>query len=305
MPTNVSISWLIATFTIDGTSLKITNMTQTSGSTVNNFSVPVVYTVIASDSSTQDYTVRVSNASQIQNYSATGAQQTFIVPAGVQRVLVDVAGAQGAGGNNIFVCNNGPAPPYGKGGQVLSEIMVTPGDTFYLYVGNQAGYNGGGLGKTNICLVNTSGNGGGASDIRIGGFGLVNRIIVAGGGGGGADGINGIGGSGGGTNYLGAGGNASGVGWPGTQTNGGAYGFCNYGGTNGINGNGSLGQGGNCGTNGSSSFGGGGGGGYYGGGGGGSGLDGAGGGGGSSLVPVGGYAVSGFQTGDGYIKIFW
>ncbi len=139
-------------------------------------------------------------------------------------IYVDAAGAQGSGGNNVYVCNNGPTPPYGKGGRVQAWITVTPGETLNIYVGSQAGYNGGGLGRTASTSVNTSGNGGG-EDIRQGGTALTSRVIVAGGGGGGADGINGIGGSGGGTGDMGAGGNASGVGAPGTQGGGGAGGF--------------------------------------------------------------------------------
>ena len=71
----------------------------------------------------------------------------------------------------------------GKGGRVTSTMIVTPGDTLYLYVerrfvstGGSGGWNGGGNGGNWSC------GGGGASDIRINGTELVNRIIVAGGG---------------------------------------------------------------------------------------------------------------------------
>ena len=53
--------------------------------------------------------------------------------------------------------------------------------TLYIYLGNSYGFNGGGEGGSG---VNEGGNGGGATDIRIGGMSLDNRIMVAGGGGG-------------------------------------------------------------------------------------------------------------------------
>ena len=143
-----------------------------------------------------------------------------------------------------------------------------PSTTAYWYAGaagwRDGGYNGGGgAGST----WTNSGGGGGASDIRIGGNGLSDRVIVAGGGGG--AGMNTSGGGGGGLDGdVGLTGLYS---WDipgggGTQTSGGT-GYSS----------GSLGIGGN----GEVSGGGGGGGGYYGGGGG---SSGAGGGGGSSYI---------------------
>jgi hypothetical protein len=249
-----------------------------------------------------------------QTFSAIGSMQTFIVPAGIFFIAVDATGAQGAGTNNTAGCNNGHYPPYGMGARVQATIPVIPGELLYIFVGTKSGFNGGGAFHGTI---GSGGNGGGASDIRQGGSVLVNRIIVAGGGGGGADGINGIGGWGGSEGLdgidpnirnRGTGGNASGVGDPGTQTSGGAGGFCGleYGGTYGSNG--TLGQGGDGGIAGTSypySNGGGGGGGYFGGGGGGAGIDGGGGGGGSCLVPVGGIMTPGFRVGDGLVIINW
>ncbi|MCX6057928.1 MAG: DUF5018 domain-containing protein, partial [Chloroflexi bacterium] len=50
---------LVANFTTTGGSVKVGSMSQTSGTTANNFASPVVYTVTAADASTQDYTVTV------------------------------------------------------------------------------------------------------------------------------------------------------------------------------------------------------------------------------------------------------
>ena len=93
----------------------------------------------------------------------------------------------------------------GKGGYSTGELFLRKGEIVYLNVGGMGdavgkGYNGGGK--------NQSANkfGGGASDIRMGGIGLLYRSIVAGGGGsasgtlnggagGGLQGINGTGGT--------------------------------------------------------------------------------------------------------------
>lgn len=105
------------------------------------------------------------------NFSYTGNVQQWIVPAGVTSIHMDAYGARGTRG--IF----GTWPHYGKGGRVQAVMNVTPGDTLYIYVGGTALWNGGGnSGRGSV--------GGDATDIRIRGTGLINRILVAGGGGG-------------------------------------------------------------------------------------------------------------------------
>lgn len=130
-----------------------------------------------------------------QTFSFTGALQTFTVPAGVTSVTIETWGAQGNGGNG------------GLGGYVKGDMAVSPGDVLNIYVGGQNGYNGGGAGYAAVLR-----NGGGASDVRVGGTALTDRVIVAGGGGGGGPtdvGIR-VGGHGGGgtlgANYAGGGG---------------------------------------------------------------------------------------------------
>ena len=122
-------------------------------------------------------------------FNYTGAEQTYVVPAGVTSLLVDVIGAQGAGPSaNI----SGLYGTGGYGGRVQTTITVTPGETLRIYVGGRptgslvtegiGGYNGGGAGG--VVLGAQGLGGGGASDIRQGGAGLGNRTVVAGGGGG-------------------------------------------------------------------------------------------------------------------------
>jgi len=60
IPFKADLTKLVATFTTDGASVKVGTVSQVSGTTENTFASPVVYTVTAEDSSTQDYTVTVS-----------------------------------------------------------------------------------------------------------------------------------------------------------------------------------------------------------------------------------------------------
>jgi len=217
-----------------------------------------------------------------QTFNYTGAVQTFTVPAGVTQLSVNAYGARGGWGNY-------KRPGYG--GQVQATMNVTSGQVLNLYVGGQAqgynepnnynaklgGWNGGGNAQGH-----SIGGGGGATDIRIGGTALTDRVLVAGGGGGsGGSSCSGYGhttGAGGGGLTGANGGNcnspgATAGGGGGTQSAGGArtcrYIYCGT--------NGSLGQGGTGGPNDGGHYGGGGGGGYYGGGGAGSDADGGGG----------------------------
>lgn len=110
----------------------------------------------------------------ILQFDFTGDVQTWIVPEGVTEIEVQLFGAQGNTGLGI---NPGTG---GLGSEVSGMLAVTAGDTLYIYVGGQNGFNGGGLAGNN-----NTGNGGGATDIRSGGNSTDHRVAVAGGGGGG------------------------------------------------------------------------------------------------------------------------
>jgi hypothetical protein len=236
-------------------------------------------------------------AAQTTTFNYTGAMQTYTVPTCVTSVTVDVRGASGgiSGASNLG----------GGGGRVQAVVPVTPGAVLNIYVGQvgaspAGGWNGGGMGGL-ACA-----GGGGASDIRLGGVALSNRIIVAGGGGGAGlcstctNNVNG--GNGGGVSgtsgyYISQGHTAAGGG--GTASMGGSAGTEVSPGTPGSSGTGGAGGG---------SYGGGGGGGYYGGGGGATNVCcwGGGGGGGSGYATPSATGVShtvGFQIGDGQIMI--
>ncbi len=176
-------------------------------------------------------------------FGYTGAPQTYIVPAGVTSIRVDMAGAQAFNAGNVT--------PSTKGGRVQGVLKVTPGQTLTIYVGGINGYNGGGTGT--FASGRGGSNGGGGTDVRLGGAALSNRVLVAAGSGGSTyDGRSKVafGGEGGGL----TGGDGQGSSFFGTYSNGGSGGSQTAGS--------SLGQGENADMQ---YVGGGGGGGYYGG----------------------------------------
>ncbi len=254
--------------------------------------------------------------------------QTFTVPSCVSSVTIAAYGAQG---NSSSMASW----PGGLGGYATGTLSVSPDSNLYVYVGGQSGYNGGGAGTLN------GGNGGGESDVRIGGTAFSNWVIVAGGGGGGSTNGQAPGGAGGNGNTCsnGAGGEGGsalspqygGPGGVGTCTDGGSGGSscCGWSGGGGGGGLTSGGGGsssggyGNDGNAGSQGIGGdygrntgvdcfsgcGGGGGYYGGGGSADGQCAAGSGGGGSSWAADSMTntsfTGGVQSGNGQVTITW
>jgi hypothetical protein len=215
-------------------------------------------------------------SAQTKTFEYTGAVQIYVVPDGVYTLQIDMYGASGGWNDYSGVRYDKYFP--GKGGRVQTSLAVQPSQTLYIYVGGKGedaqsgsggkgGFNGGGDGTTSATY--SGGGGGGASDIRINGTDLSNRVIVAGGGGGAAYNYADGGDNGGAGGDLTAGDGFSNHlqedesrGRGATQTEGGMGGqWPSYergaSGTLGVGGNGPAGT---CGT--------GGGGGYYGGGGG-------------------------------------
>ena len=241
------------------------------------------------------------NGTQTFNY--TGGIQTFTAPV-TGNYTVTLFGAQGGNGLNTTG---------GLGGQATGSLALTAGQTISVYVGGKGGnaggvmgWNGGGQGGLDVGAGQHAGSGGGATDIRVGGTALANRVIVAGGGaGGGRDAATGVGGGTSGTTSANFSSGYGGTG--GTQVGGGLAWTLVRGATHGT-----LGQGGNGSTGYNAAGGGGGGGGYYGGGGGtstqnhGSGWS-AGGGGGSSFLGgvAAGSTTQGVRSNDGLCTITW
>jgi len=215
----------------------------------------------------------------VDTFNFTGSLQNFVIPNGVYEIDINMWGASGGNENSSYVSANNVV---GTGGGLQASLSVSPGNTLYISAGGEGGngypggsgsgaggYNGGGTGGAQV-NYGGGGGGGGATDIRIGGTSINDRVMVSGGGGGSAvnyqnggdNGGNGGGliggfgfssygpsGGGGGTQYNFGTGASSSVTWTAFDNGG----------------NGSFGFGGD---GASSTTGGGGGGGYYGGGGG-------------------------------------
>lgn len=197
------------------------------------------------------------------HYTSTGAQQCFVVPAGVTAIQATLVGGIGGSGAVPYV---GPARG-GYGAAVSAVIDVTPAETLYIEVGGNGqagiecvntcgtagagGFNGGGYGGAGFEVPAIGGGGGGATDIQTqpmpsacpGSVAAFNsRLLVAGGGGGGGDagrtdlaGTGGPGGSGGSTAAAGQSG-SSGFG----DGGGGSGGTATAGGTGGAGGTGPV-----------------------------------------------------------------
>jgi uncharacterized protein YhjY with autotransporter beta-barrel domain len=120
-------------------------------------------------------------------FGFTGGEQTTTVPAGVNSITVYLSGAQGGAGRSgagtIGGSPNSPGGTGGLGGRVRGTLAVTPGATLSIWVGGQGSQavNPGGIGQ------GVDGIGGGATDLRVGGNAIGNRVGIAGGGGGGGN----------------------------------------------------------------------------------------------------------------------
>ena len=153
-----------------------------------------------------------SAASKVtETFNSTGAEQSFVVPAGVTSVRVRAIGEAGEVGQ-IDSLDQGAAPG-GAGAVVAGFLPVTPGETLYVEVAAR-GFNGGGEPG-----FDGGGGGGAASDVRTRSQGaeetLQSRLLVAAGGGGG-----------GGTFDEGSGGRGGDAGSPGADGTTSQYGGC-------------------------------------------------------------------------------
>lgn len=76
VPYGTDVTALVAAFATNGASVKVGSTAQVSGTTANDFTSPVTYTVTAADQSHQDYTVRVPVAAAAPDIStASEAEQ--------------------------------------------------------------------------------------------------------------------------------------------------------------------------------------------------------------------------------------
>ncbi len=292
-------------------------------SPITGLSSTTVANPTATVASTTSYTVTVTDANACTATASmtltigggtpltiaySGASTTWTVPPGVTCIKIEAWGAEGGKGYNAAQLAN-----TGLGGYVYGNKTVTPGDVLNIYVGQKGGdavngvggngvggWNGGGTGAYGDSWtgIYNGGGGGGATDVRLGGSALTNRIIVGGAGAGGSYYVNSVGGIG-----------AYSVGGNGTRS-GATDASCGSGGTQSAGGAGAAGAtSGGLGTGGAAqatgSCAGGGGAGYYGGGGGNT-CNGGGGGGGSSYyggMTSGTGNTNGNRSGNGQVII--
>lgn len=120
-----------------------------------------------------EYTITCNNITDTKPFSYTGDYKEFIAPySGIYKM--ETWGARGGGSR----MNGSYRGVYGKGGYAKGEIALKKGEKLYVYVGGQGadavvgrdssgGYNGGGLGTWDRADNESSGGGGGATDIRL------------------------------------------------------------------------------------------------------------------------------------------
>ncbi|MGQ3890895.1 prealbumin-like fold domain-containing protein, partial [Legionella sp. CNM-4043-24] len=162
-----------------------------------------------------------------RRYTASGANQTFVVPSGVTVIYVILWGAGGGGPDGTYSAS----PGAGAGGYTLaSAVAVTPGETLNITVGKggqtaslTGTFGGGGPGGAGVLARGSSGGGG--TFIWRGAPFSGTLLLSAGGGGGASSGATGFldanygpGGGGGGTSGA-TGGTRTGL--PGTSSFGG------------------------------------------------------------------------------------
>lgn len=117
MPYGTNVTALIATYTTTGQSVKVSNVTQISGITANDFTSPVIYTVTAADGTTQDYTVTVTvatgSANEMIEFSLNGTigvidqnNNTITVQMPYGSDLTDLTATYLTDGESVAVCGS-------------------------------------------------------------------------------------------------------------------------------------------------------------------------------------------------------
>ncbi|MBS7021341.1 MAG: DUF5011 domain-containing protein, partial [Firmicutes bacterium] len=180
------LTGVTATDSESGVKSLTTSITNTTSLAVGTYTI--TYTAIDNASNQLTKTSTLQIVESTYNYGYTGTYKTFIVPYdGTYRF--ELWGAAGGGASG------------GHGAYTKGKIILTKGETLYIYVGQhrehqdvQAAYNGGGSSQPEKGIdgyENRYNSGGGATDIRLvsGAWdnfnSLKSRIMVASGGGGG------------------------------------------------------------------------------------------------------------------------
>jgi hypothetical protein len=77
LPYGTNVKTLVASFSISGQNVAVAGVAQASGTTANDFTDPITYTVAAANGSTQDYTVTVTIKPLLFTYSITDGTCTI------------------------------------------------------------------------------------------------------------------------------------------------------------------------------------------------------------------------------------
>jgi hypothetical protein len=110
VPYGTSVTNLVATFTTTGQTVKVGSTVQASGVTANNFSSPVTYTVVAADSSTQNYVVTVTPEPAPQ--MLVQIEGPTDVPSGTGVVIFGPINTRQTVSKTFWIYNKGPAGSY-------------------------------------------------------------------------------------------------------------------------------------------------------------------------------------------------
>ena len=154
VPSGTDVTHLVATFTTTGASVKVGSTTQVSGTTANDFTNPVTYTVKAADASTQNYVVTVTVALKIGDeygggivaYIYQSGDPGYV--AGETHGLIVAVGDLGAGiqwWNGSYLMTGATGTALGTGSANTDTIISAQGSPATSYAAGLArAYTGGG-----------------------------------------------------------------------------------------------------------------------------------------------------------------
>ena len=155
VPRATDLHALVATFTTTGAAVAVGGTPQVSGTTANDFSSPVTYTVTAADASTQDYVVTVRGLAIGDAYG--GGVVAYILQSGdpgysatVVHGLIAATADQDSGSgirwyNGSSTTTGATATALGTGSANTTAIIASQGATATSYAAGLArAYNGGG-----------------------------------------------------------------------------------------------------------------------------------------------------------------
>jgi hypothetical protein len=157
VPFGTGVSDLVATFTTSGAAVKVGGKTQVSGTTSNDFTHPVIYSVTAGDASTQDYAVTVTVSAPTIGQAYGGGVIAYVYQSGdpgyvegESHGMIAATGDQSSMGiqwslGTNYVATGATGVALGTGAANTSAIIAAQGDPAISYAAGLArAYTGGG-----------------------------------------------------------------------------------------------------------------------------------------------------------------